>query len=151
MCQKAFFTFKYTQQEQEGIISGIDVRDRPEGHVVVTKEEQNAVLKPHYQRDLEIKTKKSSVKPQSALFGSVMVEDQDERAPDTPGVKSAKYKLEGVDNYHLSKPLSSARVSLDGQSDISLLPPQNIEKHQHEIENLKWQIQYEKKLHNEMG
>jgi len=135
LCQKAFFTFKYTQQEQEGIISGIDVRDRPEGHVVVTKEEQNAVLKP---KDLEIKTKKSSVKPQSVLLEKAMVEDQDERAPDTPGVKSAKGKLEGVDSHHLSKPLSSARVSLDGQSDISLLPPQNIEKHQHEIENLKW-------------
>ena len=45
LCQKAFFSFKYTQQEQQGIISGIDVRDRPEGHIVVTKEEQNAVLK----------------------------------------------------------------------------------------------------------
>ena len=116
------------------------MRDRPEGHVVVTKEEQNAVLMPPSSKDLEIKTKKSSVKPQSALLEEPMVEDQDERAPDTPGVKSARGKLEGFDSHHLGKPLSSARASFDGQSDISLLPPQNIEKHQHEIENLKWQI-----------
>jgi gas vesicle protein len=47
--------------------------------------------------------------------------------------------------------VSSARVSVDGQSEISLLPPQNIEKKINEVENLKWQIQYEKKLHSEMS
>jgi len=58
------------------MISGIDVRDRPEGHVVVTKEEQNAVLKQQSKtKDLEIKSKKSSVKPQSVLLNEPLMED----------------------------------------------------------------------------
>jgi hypothetical protein len=32
-----------------------------------------------------------------------------------------------------------------------VIPSPHIEKHKLEIESLKWQIEYEKKLYNEMG
>ena len=45
ICQKSLFTFKYIQQSQEDKIEGLDVRNKPEGHIIVTKEEQDQVLK----------------------------------------------------------------------------------------------------------
>ena len=38
----------------------------------------------------------------------------------------------------------------DKQSEVSALPSPTQEKHEIEIQNLKWQIEYEKKLHKEM-
>ena len=77
----------------------------------------------------------------------------EERRPDrTPDVPAQPRGLQahgsGVESQNI---FASGRVSIDGESDISLLPPPNVEKHQHEVENLKWQINYEKKLHAEMG
>ena len=45
MCQKAMFTFKFMQQNQANKIQGLDIRNYPEGHIVVSKEEQDAVIK----------------------------------------------------------------------------------------------------------
>lgn len=45
ICQKSLFTYKYINQGQRDKISGIDVREKPEGHVIVSKEEQDALLK----------------------------------------------------------------------------------------------------------
>ena len=39
----------------------------------------------------------------------------------------------------------------DQDSEQSFIPPQQIQDHRMEVENLKWQIQYEKKLHEEMS
>lgn len=39
----------------------------------------------------------------------------------------------------------------DRQSEVSALPSPTQEKHNIEIQNLKWQIEYEKKLHREMA
>ena len=46
MCQKAMFTFKYIHKSQDNKIEGVDMRDQPEGHIVVSKEEQNQLLEP---------------------------------------------------------------------------------------------------------
>lgn len=45
MCQKSLFTYKYINQNQSGKIAGIDVRQQPEGHVIVSKDEQDVLLK----------------------------------------------------------------------------------------------------------
>ena len=39
---------------------------------------------------------------------------------------------------------------VDKESEVSGLPSPTQEKHEIEIQNLKWQIDYEKKLHREM-
>jgi hypothetical protein len=40
---------------------------------------------------------------------------------------------------------------IDEDSEQSFIPPQQIQDHLSEVENLNWQIQYEKKLHEEMS
>ena len=40
---------------------------------------------------------------------------------------------------------------VDKQSEVSQMPSPTDEKHQIEIENLKWQIKYEKELYEEMS
>jgi len=38
------FTFKYIHKSQDDKIEGVDMRDQPEGHIVVSKQEQSALL-----------------------------------------------------------------------------------------------------------
>jgi hypothetical protein len=53
----------------------------------------------------------------------------------------------------------SARQSLvsqevkpaDDVSELSVIPSPHLEKHKLEVENLKWQIEYEKKLHDKLS
>jgi len=45
LCQKSLFTYKYIQQSQENKIEGLDMRSMPDGHVIVSKKEQNDILK----------------------------------------------------------------------------------------------------------
>lgn len=40
---------------------------------------------------------------------------------------------------------------MDADSEVSMIPPQVMEDHRMQVENLKWQIDYEKKLHMEMS
>ena len=108
MCQKSLFTYKYVNQNQSDKISGIDVREKPEGHVIVTKNEQDDLLKSARTKRLE------KVMP-----------------PKSPSPEQVR--------------------DIDQDSEQSFIPPQQIQDHKMEVENLKWQIQYEKKLHEEMG
>lgn len=39
MCQKALFTYKYLNQNQQDQITGLDMRENPEGHIIVSKAE----------------------------------------------------------------------------------------------------------------
>jgi hypothetical protein len=43
-CQKAFYSYKILNKSQEEQIAGLDTREAPDGHIVVTKEEQTKVL-----------------------------------------------------------------------------------------------------------
>lgn len=104
MCQKSLFTYKYIHQNQSDKISGMDVREKPDGHVIVSKDEQDALLK----------TTRSVI------------------------VKSQKHVI-------------SPAKDMDQDSEQSFIPSQHIQEHRMEVENLKWQIQYEKKLHEEMS
>ena len=94
---------------------------------MVTKEEQNAVLK----SQIAAQEEEDQLKPKNELVKERVIEE-----PNTPGPKSAPEKLD-IDSPS-QRPVSSARLSVDGQSEISLLPPQNIEKKINEVENLKW-------------
>lgn len=40
ICQKAMYTYKFHQKNQEDKIEGVDTRAKPDGHFIVTKEEQ---------------------------------------------------------------------------------------------------------------
>lgn len=72
------------------------MRQKPDGHVIVSKEEQESILNEAVGHDLNEDSKDSAFR-----------------------------------------------------SDISNLPSPTVEKHQIEVDNLKWQIQYEKKLHDQ--
>jgi len=41
ICQKSLFTFKYHQKNQSSMIKGLDTRLQPDGHFIVSKEEQD--------------------------------------------------------------------------------------------------------------
>ena len=88
------------------------MRDQPEGHIVVSKQEQNALLQ-----------SKESLQPIS---------------------KSIE------ERKSIEKQQSQEEVD-DNDSHISNIPSPTMQNHQIEVENLKWQIEYEKKLHQEMG
>ena len=90
MCQKSLFTFKYHQRNQADKIEGIDTRQKPEGHFIVTKQEQDEA------------------------FGE-------------------------------------AREDSERMSEISQIPTPTMEQHLVEVEHLKWQIEYERKLSQEMN
>jgi hypothetical protein len=36
-CQKAFYSYKILNKSQEDQISGLDTREKPQGHIVVTE------------------------------------------------------------------------------------------------------------------
>lgn len=64
-------------------------------------------------------------------------------------MKSALSAEQQDEEQSISKAVS--QVEDDLQSQVSALPSPTQEKHEIEIQNLKWQIEYEKKLHREMA
>jgi hypothetical protein len=106
ICQKALFTHKNIFQTQQKVIAGQDMRDHPDGHIVVSKEEQTeAITHALLKKDAEYLRKK---------------------------------RLE------VSK--RGSQQSWGEESRESNIPSPNEEKYLVEIERIKWQLIYEKRL-----
>lgn len=49
MCQKALFTYKFMNKNQAQKVHGLDIRDYPDGNIIVTEIEQNNAFNKLYQ------------------------------------------------------------------------------------------------------
>jgi len=135
MCQKAMFTFKFMHQNQESKIQGLDIRDHPEGHIVVSKQEQEAVIANQVDKVQDVKPEGSRTGPAKSAGKGMQVLNIDSGRKDVDQSASKTASM-GEEDRH---------------SEISALPSPTQEKHEIEVQNLNWQIEYEKKLHKEMG
>ena len=122
ICQKALFTYKYHHHDQLDKIEGLDTRRKPDGHFIVSKEEQEEVFG-KLNNEASIK-KESTIRIQP-----------DEKA--------------GHQNFE--KPNSENGSDEEEVSELSIIPTPSREKHLIEVENLKWQIEYERKFPQDMN
>ncbi len=141
LCQKALFSYKHFQKTQEPLISGLDMRLKPEGHVIVSKQEQDALLNDEEPPRLESSQASQSSRVKSQVNPHIT---KSSLAPET------NRQSAGNPSPEVEHPLIEKLESEDKQSVVSAIPSPLIEKHRMEVEDLKWQIQYEKKLQLEM-
>lgn len=134
ICQKALFTYKYHQKSQHCKIEGLDTRLKPEGHFIVSKEEQDDAFGIINKGD-QTRKSKNSVKIRDSQPPTLEKEKEQDEAKQTQ-----KEEIYGDNSSECEK-----------MSEISFIPTPALEKHMMEVENLKWQIDYERKLQQQMN